>query len=276
MPDEAKPAVGARRRARMGLIGAFIAQAFKAKMDYRADFWTGNVFMAFMMASQILFIFLVFGQVHEVQGWTLWQVMLVYGISSSVIALAQLLSIHVAEVGEHIRGGTFDSLLIRPIPPLVHLFIREVNDYWLVTLVGRLGITALAFVNCGLADVWWNWPVLAGFILAGTAIIVAVNVVFAGLSFRVLQVETLYWFFVGEFYNLSYYPLTIYGGWIQGLLTWVFPLAWVSVVPASWFLQKGGMYEMLAVWLPVVLVFFTVLAAVLWRTGVRRYESTGS
>ncbi|HDR06514.1 MAG TPA: hypothetical protein ENN88_02665, partial [Candidatus Coatesbacteria bacterium] len=80
------------RRSRLGLVGAFIAQAFKAKMDYRADFWTGNLFMAFMMASQILFIFLVFGQVHDVRGWTLWQVMLVYGVSSSVMALAQLVS----------------------------------------------------------------------------------------------------------------------------------------------------------------------------------------
>ena len=276
MSDEVKTAGSARRRSRMGLIGAFIAQAFKAKMDYRADFWTGNVFMAFMMGSQILFILLVFAQVHEVQGWTLWQVMLVYGISSSIIALGQLISAHVAEVGDHIRGGTFDSLLIRPIPPLVHLFIREVNDHWLITLVGRLGITVLAFVNCGLTDVWWNWPVLVGFLLAGSAIMVAINVIFAGLSFRVLQVETLYWFFIGEFYNLSYYPLTIYGGWIQGLLTWVFPLAWVSVVPASWFLEKGGMYEMLALWLPAVLVVFAALAAVLWKTGVRRYESTGS
>jgi len=276
MSDEVKTAGSARRRSRMGLIGAFIAQAFKAKMDYRADFWTGNVFMAFMMGSQILFILLVFAQVHEVQGWTLWQVMLVYGISSSIIALGQLISAHVAEVGDHIRGGTFDSLLIRPIPPLVHLFIREVNDHWLITLVGRLGITVLAFVNCGLTDVWWNWPVLLGFLLAGSAIMVAINVIFAGLSFRVLQVETLYWFFIGEFYNLSYYPLTIYGGWIQGLLTWVFPLAWVSIVPASWFLQKGGMYEVLAWWMPAVLLFFAVLAAVLWKTGVRRYESTGS
>ena len=153
MSDEVKTAGSARRRSRMGLIGAFIAQAFKAKMDYRADFWTGNVFMAFMMGSQILFIILVFGQVHEVQGWTLWQVMLVYGISSSIIALGQLISAHVAEVGDHIRGGTFDSLLIRPIPPLVHLFIREVNDHWLITLVGRLRITVLAFVNCGLTEI---------------------------------------------------------------------------------------------------------------------------
>jgi ABC-2 type transport system permease protein len=276
MPDAVKDEGSARSRPRLGLIGAFIAQAFKAKMDYRADFWTGNVFMAFMMASQILFILLVFGQVHEVSGWTLWQVMLVYGISSSIMALGQLVSAHVAEVGDHIRGGTFDSLLIRPIPPLVHLFIREVNDQWLVTLAGRLGITVLAFINCGLTDAWWNWPVLAGFLTAGAAIMVAINVIFAGLSFRVLQVETLYWFFIGEFYNLSYYPLTIYGGWIQGLMTWVFPLAWVSIVPASWFLQKGGMYEVLAWWMPAVLVFFAALAAVLWKTGVRRYESTGS
>jgi ABC-2 type transport system permease protein len=275
--SEAKERTGDdRRRTWPVLIGAFIAQAFKAKMDYRADFWTGNIFMAFMMASQMLFIFLVFGQVHEVHGWTLWQVMLVYGVSSSVIALAQLVSIHVAEVGIHIREGTFDSLLIRPIPPLVHLFIREVNEYWFITLVGRVGITVLAFVKCGLAGEWWNWPILLGFLLAGTAIMVAVNVVFAGLSFRVLQVQTLYWFFIGEFYNLSYYPLTIYGGWIQGFLTWVFPLAWVSIVPAAWFLDKGGLYQTLAVWLPAVLVLFVALAAVLWRTGVKRYESTGS
>ena len=78
---------------------------------------------------------------------------------------------------------------------------------------------------------------------------------------------------------MTAYPLTIYGVWLRRLLAFVVPLAFVSYFPAVAILGKHDPLDTppwLGALTPVVAGLTVVIAAAIWRTGVRHYRSTGS
>ena len=71
------------------------------------------------------------------------------------------------------------------------------------------------------------------------------------------------------------YPLTIYDGWIRFTLSFVIPFAFASFYPGPDFLRRPEFArEFWAV--PLVAALSLTAALAVWKSGVRRYHSTGS
>ena len=73
----------------------------------------------------------------------------------------------------------------------------------------------------------------------------------------------------------SRYPQTIFPYALRFLLRWIVPFGFVSFYPATGLLGKSP-YTGVTLMAPVVALAFALLGAVMWRFGVRNYESTGS
>jgi ABC-2 type transport system permease protein len=79
--------------------------------------------------------------------------------------------------------------------------------------------------------------------------------------------------------TLTQYPLTIFPVEVVKSLTFVLPIAFVNWYPCLYLLDREdpfGMPGWFAVAPPFVAVALLALSALAWRTGVRRYTSTGS
>ena len=72
------------------------------------------------------------------------------------------------------------------------------------------------------------------------------------------------------------YPLTIYDGWIRFTLSFVIPFAFASFYPVMHFLQPGRVRVASSGRCPPSPSLSLSLALALWKSGVRRYHSTGS
>ncbi len=78
---------------------------------------------------------------------------------------------------------------------------------------------------------------------------------------------------------LTQYPLSVFGRDALRALTWVLPLAFVNWEPGLYVLGHPdplGLPVVFRFASPAVAAVLSVLAALAWRTGVRRYRSTGS
>lgn len=71
------------------------------------------------------------------------------------------------------------------------------------------------------------------------------------------------------------YPMTIYNRFIQVLLTWILPFAFVGIVPAAYFVEGKGMQQM-ALLTPAVGLITFLIGITLWNIGVKRYRGAGS
>jgi ABC-2 type transport system permease protein len=74
--------------------------------------------------------------------------------------------------------------------------------------------------------------------------------------------------------DFAQYPLTIYAKWLRFAFTFVLPLGAVSFWPSVWLLRAPSSLSSLVV-LPWTVAVWGMVSIV-WKRGVRRYQSAGT
>src|SRR5512140_1641264 len=104
------------------LYGYFLLQRFKILMEYRVNFFIGMTSMIFMQAAGLLTIWVVMRQIPNINGWTLDEVLMIYGLLTLAKSINHMFADNLWTIGwDYIRSGGFDRFLVRPINPLFHL-----------------------------------------------------------------------------------------------------------------------------------------------------------
>jgi ABC-2 type transport system permease protein len=237
-----------------------------------------------IIAVEFVVIVLLFELVPDLGGWNYRQVVFLYGMAAAPFSVTTLTIASVESLAEHVRAGTFDRLLLRPVPAMVQL----VGNEFQLRRVGKM-LTPFAVLIWAIprAGIDWNLGTAVVFAMAfvcGTLIYSALWIATASLSFWVVasREATNAATYGGEFANE--YPLHLYRGWIRAVLGWALPLAFVAYVPAIHLFGAEAEAATNPLGLPSWLVYTTpaVTAAALavslglWSLGIRHYQSTGS
>ncbi|MET8896376.1 ABC transporter permease [Streptomyces albogriseolus] len=251
----------------------------RSGMTYRVSFVVtlfGNLVMTGMDFVGIL---LMFSQVDSLAGWSLPEVAFLYAASVTSFGLAHLAAGSMPQLGSRIRDGSFDVLLVRPVPVLAQVGGDRFS-------LRRLGRTAQGGAVLGwalvAADIDWTVSkalLVPLMVVSGAAIFVAVFV--AGAAFQIYAqdaAEVQNAFTYGGTTMLQYPPAVFGKDLVRGV-TFVLPLAFVNWVPAAHVL--GRPYPLaLPGWTafvsPLVAAGCCALAGLAWRTGLRSYRSVGS
>lgn len=222
-------------------------------------------------------ILLIFTHTPRLGGFTLPEVMFLYGTATTSLSVADMLLGTAERLGEHIRTGTLDTLLVRPVSPLVQLATEDFSP----RRMGKLA-PALAALAVGLSrlDVpARRLAVVPLMVAAGVWIFAALWVLAASWQFAVVdgRQASNSLTYGGGF--VTQYPLSIFGRDALRGLTYGVPLAFVNWEPALYVLHRPdplGLPVFFRFASPLVGLVLSVLAALAWRTGLRRYRSTGS
>ncbi|MEU9835274.1 ABC-2 family transporter protein [Streptosporangium sp. NPDC048047] len=228
-------------------------------------------------ALDVAAIWVIFRHTGTLAGFGLAEVMFLYGTAGVSFALADLLFGNVDRLSRHIRAGTFDVMLIRPASAFVQMAADRFG-------VHRLGRVAQASVVLGLAlsrlhleaGRAWMIPLM---IVCGTVIFTSVFTLGGALQFLLTDAPEVANAFTYGGGTLVQYPLSVYGGELVRGVTYVLPLAFVNWQPALFVLDRPdplGLPYWLRFAAPLAALLLAAAAALAWRTGVRRYRSTGS
>lgn len=256
------------------LYAAFMALQWRTMLVYRTNFLIGVSSTVAMQSGALLTIWVVMRQVPTLHGWTLNQVLLVYGLTSLALSVSHMFADNLWTIGrQYIRPGGFDRFLVRPINPLFHLLADRfcydgIGDF---ILGGAVTLVAAA----GLGVVWTPTRVLylAMAIVCGGAIFIGINLITCVASFWIVDSVpiTLAVFQTSQF---ARYPLPIYAPWIRVLMTWIIPYGLVSYYPAA---HLTGHNAGLATWAPPVAAGIVLLIGYrLWVFGLAHYTGTGT
>ena len=71
------------------------------------------------------------------------------------------------------------------------------------------------------------------------------------------------------------YPVTIYNKFLQHILMWIIPFAFVAFFPSTYFFGSPG-FLFYTIITPLIAIACMVVGVVTWSLGIRHYESTGS
>ncbi|MDT0302776.1 ABC transporter permease [Streptomonospora wellingtoniae] len=251
----------------------------RALAQYPASLAMLTAAQAAATAAELCAVLFVFGHTERLAGFTLHEALLVYGLAALAFSLADTLLGSVDRLGEHIRAGSFDVMLVRPVPALVQIATDGFSPR-------RLGKTVPSAAALGWA--LWELPIdwtplrvaaLPAFVVSGTVVCCSIWVIGACLQFAVVDAREVANSVTYGGQALTQYPLAVYGRDAARAFTFVVPLAFVSWQPALYLLDRPdplGMGAWLRAAPPGVAVGLALLAAAVWRSGVRRYRSTGS
>ncbi|MGD6794961.1 ABC transporter permease [Metabacillus indicus] len=253
----------------------FAKNHIKVMMEYRVDFFIGVISVMLQQFASIFFVKVVFDHIEQINGWTFYEILFIYGIAATGRSLHHIFFDNLWTLGwQYVRPGQMDRLLIRPINPLFHVCADRLQQDGLGQLVIGILILAAAFPQLDLAFGFADWLMLVVMIVSSGLIYIAINLFFATFSFWMIDSLPI----VYAVFNLSEfakYPLTIYNKTIRVFLTWVIPYGFTAFYPAAWFLDREG-YAFVGIMSPLVGLGSIGLAYVFWLYGLRAYASTGT
>lgn len=257
------------------IIGSRIRSQFAYPMSFALD--VSAQFIG--QGIELVAILVLFTQVTALGGFSAGEVLLIYGLAATAFGLADLTVGQVEELPEYIRTGEFDVMLLRPLGTLAQLLSADVA-------LKRLGRVAAGLLVLGwsLATLDLPWTPARAVLavttpLVGAVILSAIWVAANSVSFWIVDGrEMANSFTYGSNFSTSY-PITLYGPWLRRALCYAVPAAFVAYFPALALLGRPdplGLPAALQWSSPLVAVLAVTVAGLVWRSGVRHYQGTGS
>jgi ABC-2 type transport system permease protein len=250
----------------------FIKYSLLQSSIYRTDLIMRIVGMSVMAAMMVFVITLPYEYVDGLVGWRKSEALTVLGFYYLTNGVSWAFYRNgIAHLEQHIRYGSLDRMLLKPVNPIFLLSFFEVDFTRLVDVGVGLFIIILQVSGSG-ADI--TLTAVAGAVMA---VILGLGFIFClFLSVNMLAfwtTETYLDHLINPVFTVSKYPADLWGSY-SWLLYWVAPVAFMSTVPAgilygkvSWGIVLAGS-GLLAVWLLAIRIY--------WRVAIRNYSSVGS
>ncbi|WP_078896591.1 ABC-2 family transporter protein [Streptomyces sp. NRRL S-495] len=250
----------------------------RAIMSYRASFvmmLCANVVVTFLDFAVIV---LMFRHTDTLGGWTLPELGFLYGTSALALGLANLFVGSIDALGERIRTGTLDIMLVRPAPALAQLCAERFS----LRRLGRPAQAAAVLLwSLTALDVHWTWDrvlLLPVLVVCGTLIFAAVFIGFASLQFWWGEAKELQNSFTYGGATVLQYPPTVFAKELVAGTVFGVPLAFVNWLPALRILDRPdplGLPTAFQYASPLAAACALTAAGLAWRAGLRAYRGAG-
>lgn len=252
----------------------YASMRLRARLAYRGDFAVQALGDLLVAGIGLVFLAAIFSHVPDLLGWTFHEVLFIWGLAETSTGLFFVLFQGLwAQNQRYILGGELDRLLLRPLDPYLQLLLDNLKPEDLPLVA--LGLAMLAWALPGLPPLGLlHLAMLPVVVLAGVGVLAGVLTGVSAVGFRLHHRGTA----INLVYQASAfarYPLPAFPRSLQRLLTWVLPFAFISFLPATWYLGREE-WRALALAQPLVGLGCAVAGLALWRRGLRDYASTGS
>jgi len=253
------------------LLGAH----FRSLLEYEADFVILAVATVLMQVVNIVFLAALFAKVPALHGWTFWSVLMMFGAVALAEGVGSLFFDGMWNLAWQINRGELDYYLVRPYPVALQSSSAAIGINGLSNIVmGGL------MIGAGLAHVdiaWTPWRVLLGVLLLISAVVIklSINLATNAASFWLSSPTPLFAFAMHQVGDLARFPLSVYPTALKAVLGAVLPFAFISFFPVAYLLD-AGQSRWIGLLTPLVAAYCAGMAALIFKRGLRRYESAGN
>lgn len=251
----------------------------RSQLAYPTSFALDALGQAIAQANELAVILIVFAQVDSLGGFSREEVLLIYGLAGISFGLADLAVGQLDELPRWIRTGELDVLLARPLGVLSQLVTSDLQ----LRRLGRAAVGVLVLAAVLVYGQVEPTPVNVLLVLVtplvGATITASIWVMTCSISFWVVEGRELANAFTYGSTLTTAYPITVFGPWLRRLFCYAVPSAFVAYFPTLVLLDRPdplGLPHALRYAAPLVAVAAVLVAALVWRTAVRRYQGAGS
>lgn len=258
--------------------GTLVASRLQSQTVYGKVFWLEVVGITAFMLAELAEILVYFHNTRTFGGMSVWGLFVMLGLSSLSFATCKTVVGHLDQTSRFIREGTLEVFYTRPLSILGQLMTCDLD----VRRIGR-ALTALPMLGFGLwhsevACTPSNIALICVAVICGTAIFASLFVIAGSLQFFLIQAQELSGTLTYATNYVAQLPTSIFPRGMQWVYLFVLPAAFVSYLPT---LELLGVQH--TFWMPPGAAWFApaaaasscILAGLIWRAGVNRYQSAG-
>lgn len=245
----------------------------RSAMEYRGDFWIGIVGAIMLQSSQLIVLITFFTQVDTLGGWTIYEVMMLQGLVTMCLGLGELFTDGTWALRGSVNDGTFDRILVRPMPPVLQQMAQLASIHGLGNVGLGAGLLGVGLAHAPVHWAWWTIPVLMLVLICGFVLNAALNLLVNMIAFWEPSAQSAFPTLVSSLRYFASFPLELYGRAIRLVMLWLVPFGAVVYLPTAVILGRRTWLWALSP-IPAALGMLG-LAAVVWRVGVNKYQGVG-
>ncbi|HLO97106.1 MAG TPA: ABC-2 family transporter protein [Fimbriimonas sp.] len=251
----------------------FFKSSLLREMQFRANFFAKILQNCTWIVFSLVAISVIFGRVDSIAGWARGEIQILVGTLFLVSALVNLFTFAVMEIPQHVRQGTLDFIITKPVDTQFWVSVRKFNFAQLgsftagiITLivsavVAKMTITPLQIVLY-IVSVLCGWTALYSFQML---------LMTTGIYF--VRVDNM-WVLGETIVRLGEHPMEIFPLLFRQFLTYGIPVAFFAYVPAIQ-LTRGADFGLLLGSLVAASAMF-LLSRLWWKFSLRHYSSASS
>ncbi len=258
----------------MRIAAIFFLTYLKRRLAYRGDLFVQMLDELLRGGVALAMLSIYTSKTESLAGWSASQLLFVLGFSLVPISFFHCLCSNLYQLNSrYVIEGNLDRVLLRPYPVFLQIcFDRLAIEDLSGALLGCILMAVAAARIPGFEFGLLHLGMLVVMLLSATVVVVAVFMAFAATGFwfedRVGMVPPVY-----NLMEFGRWPVELYAPWLKLLITCLIPFSFTGFLPASVFI--GGPLWPLYV-CPAVAIATLLVANLVWRMGLARYNSAGS
>lgn len=258
----------------LAVVGAQLHASLALALQYRLDFVVEGLLAILWMGVTLVPVLVVFGARPEVAGWTFPEMLLVLGWFVGLKGFLEgAISPSLINVVEHVRKGTLDFVLLKPVDAQLLVSLAKIEPWRIIDVFGALAIFVYAFRRMGHHPSFLQILLAAALLLAAILVLYSIAIIVVSIAFFAVRVDNLLYLFQSIF-DVARWPVSIFRGALAIIFTYFLPLALMTTYPALALLGKlspGVAFGALASTLG-----FAAFARLVWRLSIGKYTSASS
>ena len=238
---------------------------------YRLDFVLS---MIITLAGNVMFpliTVLIYNSGASFPGWSFYEVLLIQSVFTLSGGLSSMMLGGVLwTTMDHIREGSFEIVLLKPVNPLFFLIASNFEPESFGLLVGGGVLFGIAVSQTGIV----SFAAFLQFLMlfaAGFAVMAGISLIMAATSFKWVGNSRIPEIF-DSIKTFGKYPVTIFPKAVKSAATFLIPVSMIGFYPASALLGRLIPGTLLAM-IPCVL--FLLFGIWLYHYMIKLYEGVG-
>jgi ABC-2 type transport system permease protein len=251
----------------------FFLSSLARELEFRANFiakLAQNVLWIFFFVAILL---VIYGNTKTIAGWDRGDAFILAATVFLMNAFSSALFFSLTEIPSQVRMGTLDFVVTKPIDSQFWVSTRRFNFDQVGVLVAGFAMIGMGVREAGVHPSPIAWVAYAALTVCSLILFYAFNLALMTTGIWLVRVDNL-WVLSESVMQVARYPIEIYNGALQKLLTFVLPLAILATIPARQLVRgfDGGALLLGALWALGSLI----LTRLFWQYALRHYSSASS
>lgn len=249
---------------------------FNRQLIYSFNFWTAFFVDLTVFFIQMLVFSTMFLQVDNINGWNRYQMIFFVGtftILDSIYMCTYFFG--VINIPDKVRTGKLDIYLTKPINTLFYLSFENMDFGSILLTVPGIMMLVYSTAKLNITVTLWS---ICGYILLILIMLLLMYdlmVIIRSASFWFTSISSLS-LLENELVTFSFrIPGVVFKGISKLVFYVLLPYGLMATIPTEFFTEGflGGKYWLMTI---CVCLFFTLFSQMLWKMGLKRYESASS